>query len=99
MLRLDSDYVGGMYVFTIFIRLLFGNIILVCRAYSFPDYDSIFRYFLTYVARPPLVLSGRCYYTSWYPSIFGVGVLSATHVSCKHIMSRFSYSNNSIIFA
>jgi len=59
--RLDRDVVGGIYTFIILIRWLFGNMILVCKPYSFPDEVSICNGFRTYMAIPPLVLfSRRC---------------------------------------
>jgi hypothetical protein len=41
MLRLLSDVEGGMYTFTMLMRLLLGKIILVCSPYSLPFDDSI----------------------------------------------------------
>jgi hypothetical protein len=92
MLRLVSDVEGGMYIFTILIRWLFGRIILVCRLYSFPCDVSSFSGLRIYVASPPRVLFGRRCSTRWKPSRIGAAAPSAIHVSWRHKMSRLSCS-------
>jgi hypothetical protein len=88
MFLLISDGAGGKYTFTIFILWLFGNVILVCKAYSFPVTYSTYSYFFMYVAIPPLVpFFRRCSY-KLYPSRAGIIVCSVNHVSYKHMMSR-----------
>ena len=93
ILRFSNEVVGGMYMFIIFIRWLFGSIILVCKAYSLPLDDSIYSGFLTYVAIHPRVLSGRRCSIIVKPSSIGGAAPSASHVSYKHMTSRSCYSN------
>ncbi len=59
MFRLVRDVVGGMYMFTILMRWLFGRMILVCRLYSLPEDVSNFNGLRMYVASPPRVPLGR----------------------------------------
>ena len=94
MFRLLSDEVGGIYIFTIFIRSLLGSIILVCILYSFPDDVSSFSGLRMYVASPPRVLFGRRCSIIVYPSSMGAAAPSEIHVSYRHMISRFSYSRS-----
>jgi hypothetical protein len=95
MLRLLSDVDGGMYTFTMFMRLLLGKIIFVCRPYSLPFDYSIYSGVRIYVASPPLVLFGRRCSISLNPSNMGAAVSSEIHVSCRHKISKFSCSRMS----
>lgn len=97
MLRLVSDVAGGIYTFTMLMRLLLGKIILVCSPYSFPFDDSIYNGVRTYVASPPLVLFGRRCLISLNPSNMGAAVASDIQVSCRHSISMFSCSRMSSI--
>ena len=81
-----------------FIRLLFGGMILVCNPYSFPVDDSICNGFRTYVANPPRVLCVRRCSISVKPSSMGAAAPSEIHVSYRHSMSTCSYSKRSNIF-
>jgi hypothetical protein len=93
MCRLVSEVLGGIYVFTILIRRLFGNIIFVCKPYSLPYLDSICSGFRMNVARPPRVLFGRRCSTTVKPSNIGAAAPSAIQVSYRHRMSTCSYSS------
>jgi membrane glycosyltransferase len=88
-----SDVVGGIYMFTMFILVLFGSINFVCIPYSFALDDSIFMGFFMYVANPPRVLSALRFSTTAYPSSVGANAPSAIHVSCTHSMSMSSCSS------
>jgi hypothetical protein len=94
MFRFESDVAGGMYTLTMFILWLFGRMTLVCRPYSLPVDISSYSGFRMYVARPPLVFSGRRCSTNVNPSIAGAAAPSAIHVSYRHKMSTFSCSRS-----
>ena len=76
-----------------FTRWLFGRISFVCKQYSFPDVVSTFRACRMYVAIPPLVPVGRRCSNSVYPFSSGGAACSATQVSCRHRISKTSYSS------
>ena len=92
MLRLVNEVVGGIYMFMMFILLLSGSIILVCKLYSLPVDVSSYNGFLIYVAMPPRVLPGRRYSTRVNPSRMGGAAPSASHVSYKQNTSTCCYS-------
>jgi hypothetical protein len=97
ILRFVSDVVGGIYILIMLIRVLSGNISLVCIPYSLDYEASIFIGFHMYVASPPRVHPSRRYSIISKPSSVGASAPSAIHVSCTHSMSISSYSsiNNS----
>jgi hypothetical protein len=80
-LRFFSDVYGGRYMFTILIRVLFGNIIFINMPYSLLCYVSICNGLRTYIAIPPRVLPVRLDSTNVKPSRVGGDAPSAIHVS------------------
>ena len=89
----NNEVYGGIYIFIILMRVLFGNNNFVCILYSLLFYVSIYSGFRTYVARPPRVLPARLDSTNMKPSRIGGAAPSAIHVSCKHSTSMSSYSS------
>ena len=82
----------------ILIRVLLGSSIFVNMPYSLYYVCSIFSGLRIYVANPPRVHPGRLDSTRVNPSIVGGAVPSATHVSYRHNISKFSCSNISNSF-
>jgi hypothetical protein len=87
-----------MYILNMLMRVLLGNISLVNMPYSFYYVVSIYSGFRIYIANPPRVLPLLLDSISVKPSRFGGAAPSAIHVSCRHNISMFSYSNSSINF-
>jgi hypothetical protein len=98
MCRLVSDDVGGIYMFTMLILVLLGNINFVCIPYSFDAEASNFMGFFMYVASPPRVPPSRRDSTNVNPSSVGASAPIAIHVSYTHNMSISSCSSISNSF-
>jgi uncharacterized membrane protein len=75
-----EDY-GGIYTFTILIRVLFGNNNLTNIPYSLLWDVSIYSGLRTYIAKPPRVHPARLASTNMNPSRVGGAAPSAIHVS------------------
>jgi hypothetical protein len=75
-----DDY-GGIYMFIILIRVLFGNNNLTNIPYLLLCDVSIYSGFRTYIAKPPRVLPARRDSTNRKPSRVGGAAPSAIHVS------------------
>jgi hypothetical protein len=93
ILRNFKDDYGGIYIFIILIRILFGNNNLISMPYSLLCVVSIYRGLRTYIANPPLEHSTRLDSISENPSKVGGAAPSAIHVSWRHSTSMSSYSN------
>jgi hypothetical protein len=93
ILRFCNDWYGGKYIFIILIRVLLGSNSLVNMPYSLFCVVSIFSGFRIKVATPPRVLFARLDSITVKPSRVRGAAPSAIHVSCRHTMSKSSYSN------